>query len=146
VAAVGVDKSHASYSSTGSWVELAAPGGGAGDTDSGFVWQQTFDFHFTDTFDLPVPKYVAPRFDVIGYIGYAGTSQATPHVAGVAAMLMQQGVTDPAAIEEALERLAIPCSESRNTCDTSIAANHNSTFGHGLVDARNALRGLGLAR
>ena len=41
-----------------------------------------------------------------GYIGYIGTSMATPHVAGVAAMLMQQGITDPAAIEEALEKFA----------------------------------------
>ena len=146
VAAVGVDKSHAVYSSTGSWVELAAPGGGGGTDNSGFVWQQTFNFNFTNTFNMPLPKYVAPRFDVIAYVGYAGTSQATPHVAGVAAMLMQQGITDPAAIEAALERFTIPCSESQNTCDASIAANHNSTFGYGLVDARNALRGLGLAR
>jgi serine protease len=146
VAAVGVDKSHAAYSSTGSWVELAAPGGGGGSDNSGFVWQQTFNFNYTDTFNLPLPNYVAPRFDVIAYVGYAGTSQATPHVAGVAAMLMQQGITSPAAIEAALERFATPCSESQNTCDASIAANHNSTFGYGLVDARNALRGLGLAR
>ncbi len=98
--------------------------------------QQTFDFTFTDTFLLPPSQFHAPRFDMFGYIGYIGTSMAAPHVAGVAAMLMQQGVTDPAAIEDLLEKTAIDLG----------AAGRDDTFGFGLVDARNALRGLGLAK
>jgi len=136
VAALDQFKNRASYSSTGSWVELAAPGGGGGDDDLGFVWQQTFDFHFTDTFDLPPSQYRAPRFDVLRYIGYAGTSQATPHVSGVAAMLIQQGITSPAAVEDALEKSAIDLG----------AKGRDDSFGFGLIDARNALFGLGLAR
>ena len=31
---------------------------------------------------------------------------ATPHVAGFAAMLMQQGITSPAAIEAAMKQIA----------------------------------------
>ena len=137
VAAVDRSKAHAYYSSTGSYIELSAPGGSErGFGSSGFVRQQTFDFTFTDTFLLPPSQFVAPRFDVLGYIGYIGTSMAAPHVAGVAAMLMQQGVTDPAAIEEILEKTAVDLG----------TAGRDNTFGFGLVDARAALRGLGLAK
>ncbi len=136
VAAVDVSKNHASYSSTGSYIELAAPGGGGGNHDTGYVWQQTFDFRSVETFDRPVAQYGPPRFDVIAYVGYAGTSMATPHVSGIAAMLVQQGITDPSAIEAALERSAVDLGDS----------GRDNLFGFGLVDARNALRGLGLAR
>jgi serine protease len=136
VASIDNQKNRASYSSTGSWIELAAPGGGGGDEDSGFVWQQTFDFHFTDTFDLPPSLYRPPRFDVLGYVGEAGTSQATPHVSGVAAMLIQQGITSPAAVEDALEKSAVDLG----------AKGRDNSFGFGLIDARKALLGLGLAR
>ena len=137
VAAVDPAKGHAYYSSTGSYIEIAAPGGSErGFSSSGFVRQQTFDPDRTDTFLLPPSQYRAPRFDIFGYVGYIGTSMATPHVAGVAAMLMQQGVTDPAAIEDLLERTAIDLG----------APGRDDTFGFGLVDARAALRGLGLAK
>jgi serine protease len=137
VAAVDRAKAHAFYSSTGSWVELAAPGGSArGFGVAGAIYQQTFDGSFTDTFLLPPAQYRAPRFDIMQYVPYQGTSMATPHVAGIAAMLMQQGVTDPAAIEEILEKTAIDLG----------APGRDNTFGFGLVDARTALRGLGLAK
>jgi serine protease len=137
VAAVDRAKAHAYYSSSGSYIELSAPGGSErGFGNSGFVRQQTFDFNLTDTFLLPPAQFVAPRFDAFGYIGYIGTSMAAPHVAGVAAMLMQQGVTDPAAIEEILEKTAVDLG----------TPGRDSTFGFGLVDARAALRGLGLAK
>jgi serine protease len=142
VAAVGAAKGHAYYSSTGPWVELAAPGG-----SNLPVYQQTFDPDFTDTFLLQPSQFHAPRFDVYAYVPYVGTSQATPHVSGVAAMLMQQGITSPAAVEAALEALAVPCSETQNTCGRDIGApKRTDTFGFGLIDASASLRGLGLAR
>jgi serine protease len=137
VAAVDRARAHAYYSSTASWVELAAPGGSErGFGSGGFIRQQTFDFNFTDTFLLSPAEFRAPRFDVFGYIGYIGTSMAAPHVSGVAAMLMQQGITNPAAIEDALEKFAVDLG----------TAGRDNTFGFGLIDARASLRGLGLAR
>ena len=73
---------------------------------------------------------------MLAYIGYVGTSMATPHVAGVAAMLMQQGIKDPAAIEAALEKSATDLGD----------AGRDNTFGFGLIEARDTLRGLGLAK
>jgi serine protease len=137
VAAVDPAKQHAHYSTTGSYIELSAPGG----TDEGFgrngyVWQQTYDYSYTDTFLLPPGQYGPPSFYHLALVGYVGTSQATPHVSGVAAMVMQQGIKDPAAIEAALEKFATDLGDP----------GRDNTFGYGLIEARDTLRGLGLAK
>jgi serine protease len=137
VAAVDRNKQHAWYSSTGRWVELAAPGGSFdGNNPEGGVLQQTLDLDLVERFLLPPSQYSAPRFDALAYYYFIGTSQATPHVSGLAAMLMQQGITSPAVVEAALERFAIDLGDP----------GRDATFGFGLVDARTTLRGLGLAR
>jgi serine protease len=138
VAAVDPARNHAYYSSSGSYVEIAAPGGsqrGFSGPD-GFVFQQTFHPDFTDTFLLPPSQYRAPRFDVVAYIGYIGTSMASPHVAGLAAMMMQQGITNPAAIEDALKKYATDLG----------TPGRDNLYGFGLINARNSLFGMGVAR
>ncbi len=137
VGAIGADRLRATYSGTGSFLELVAPGGDSTRGGvAGMVLQQTFDFDFTDTFLLGPSGFRAPRFDVLGFIFYEGTSMATAHVSGLAAMLYQQGITSPAAIEAALKRSATDLGP----------AGRDNEYGYGLINPRAALRGLGIFR
>jgi serine protease len=61
---------------------------------------------------------------------------ATAHVTGMAALLMQQGITDPAAIEAAIKRFATDLGP----------AGRDDQYGNGLINVRATLRGMGLAR
>lgn len=139
VGAVGRNLNRAYYSSSRSSVEVTAPGG---DTRSGgpagAVLQQTYDpvFAAADPLENPVSAYRAPRFDVFRYDGYQGTSMAAPHVSGLVALLMQQGLTKPAAIEAAIKRYATDRG----------AVGRDDDYGYGIVNARATLRGMGLLR
>jgi serine protease len=139
VSVAATDRQHnrAFYSTTGAYVELSAPGGSSrGFGQSGAVFQQTYDLSFVDTYDLPPALYRAPRFDIFLVTPFQGTSMATPHVSGLAALLIQQGISSPAAIEAALERFAVDRGP----------AGRDHEFGFGEVSARDTLRGLGLSR
>jgi len=132
VGAVGRSSQRAYYSNTGSHLEIVAPGGNPRDGNpQGYVWQATISYDDSDPFTI-----VRPRFDRFVEGGYAGTSMAAPHVAGLAALLYTQGVTRPAAIEAAIRRFAT---------DLGTAGRDND-YGFGLIHARNTLRGLGAAR
>jgi serine protease len=137
VAAVGRDLSRAYYSSTGSYMEIAAPGGNlrAGGSTSGIL-QQTLDLDLALTYTDPVAQYAPPRFDAFAYYYFQGTSMAAPHVAGLAALLMSQGITSPAAIEAAIKRFATDVGPP----------GRDDEYGHGLINPRATLRGLGLVK
>jgi serine protease len=129
VGAVNRRLARASYSSFGSYVELVAPGGGDG-PQADEIWQMgpmQSDLRFA---------LLSPRFDRSQSFGIRGTSMAAPHVAGVAALLYSQGITNPAAIEAALKRFARDLGPP----------GPDPEYGAGLVDARAALRGLGVAK
>ncbi len=137
VAAVGRDRQRAYYSNTGPYVELAAPGGNTrvGGTAGGIL-QQTFDFDLVETYLRGPARYAPPRFDSFTFDFFQGTSMASPHVAGFAALLIQQGITTPAAIEAAMKRYATDLGPP----------GRDNEYGEGLINPRASLRGLGLAK
>ena len=118
-------------------MEIVAPGSVQREEGAtGGVLQQTLDAAFAFTYERPPAQYGPPRFDVMNFTFAAGTSMAAPHVAGLGALLMSQGITDPGAIEAALKQFATDLGES----------GRDDEFGHGLVNAPATLRGLGIAR
>ena len=137
VGAVGRTLDSAYYSTSGAFVEISAPGGDqrAGGTSAGIL-QQTLDLDLLETYERPPSQYGPPRADSFAYYYFQGTSMATPHVSGFAALLMQQGVTSPAAVEAAMKQFATDKG----------AAGRDDLYGYGIINPRAALRGLGLAR
>lgn len=133
VAAVTATSAHAPYSNTGAHCEIAAPGGDAlSDAIPSLVWQVGLDFTQFD------PDTVTqPRFDQYGLIGMGGTSMATPHVSGAAALIFSQyPAITPAAVEALI----------KSTAKDLGAAGRDDTFGAGLVQPRAALFGKGIAK
>jgi serine protease len=143
VGAVSRSLKRASYSGFKPYVEICAPGGdvvgGVVDFDSG-VTQVTYDLASSLSFLSPLDMLrvlnvgFRPRFDRFALEPFVGTSMATPHISGVAALLYSQGIHNPAAIEQAIKRFARSISATTDEC------------GAGLVDPRRVLRGLGLSR
>ena len=113
VIAVGATTSSdaiASYSSQGAAVDLVAPGGSA----AAPVWQETFD----------------PSNGVWGVYPSQGTSMASPHVAGAAALVLS-GV--PGATADRVRSLL------RCTADDLGGTGNDNVFGMGILQVREAL-------
>jgi serine protease len=132
VGAVGKSLKRAYYSNTGSYVEIVAPGGDGRDAGSaGYIYQSTLIPNDSD------PTLITlPRFDRYAEIGYEGTSMATPHVSGLAALLVSRGVTNPGSIEALIRASAK---------DLGTAGKDNE-YGYGLIQARDALFGKGIVK
>jgi len=131
VGAVDQRKVRARYSNYGSALDLVAPGGDLrrDDDRDGFpdgIAQQTLDSDFVER----------GRYDVFDYFLFNGTSMATPHVSAAAALLYRQGITNPVAIQRALEL----------TAEDLGPAGRDDQYGHGLIRPAEALKGLGFNR
>lgn len=130
VGAVDGRKQRARYSNYGSALDVVAPGGDNRRDDDGNgrpdgVLQQTFDAETAAT---------EGRYDDFAYFYYQGTSMATPHVAALAALLVSQGITQPAAVKAAIE----------STAEDLGSPGRDDVYGYGLIQPSVALSGLGL--
>jgi subtilisin family serine protease len=104
VAATDWNNARASFSSTGPDVELAAPG-----------------------------VAVTSTLRNGGYNAQSGTSMASPHVAGTAALIIASGVSGPNAVRQRLQQ----------TADDLSLPGRDPQYGFGLVDADGAVLGEG---
>ncbi len=111
VSSVGPDGSLAPYSNYGTGVDIAAPGGNTKKNREHGILQNTIG-------------RMNPTKD--SYEFFQGTSMASPHVAGVAALLVSTGLNNPAKIEEIL-------------LQTATQKNDPSKYGAGIVNAAAAL-------
>jgi serine protease len=116
VAAVGRNGQRASYSNYGSMIDVAAPGG----SNDGIAADNI----------LSTINTGARTQGAEGYAFYAGTSMATPHVAGVVALMQAVAPTPktPSEIESLLKSTA-----------RAFPVTPNQTIGAGIVDAAAAV-------
>jgi len=133
VGAVDGHKNKAPYSNFGPELSVVAPGGDIHQQDIGPDGRSHPDGILQQTFD-PDTAEQEGRYDDFHYFFVTGTSQATPHVAALAALLYRQGITQPAAIKAAIE----------NTADDLGSPGRDDMYGHGLINPVKALRGYGL--
>lgn len=119
VGATRYDEAYTAYSNRGPSLDLVAPGGDMyvdqnGDGYPDGIVQQTF----------------SGRYNGWGYYFITGTSMSSPHVAGVAALVISHGIAStPDEVREVLE----------TTAEDKGPAGWDPDYGHGLVDACAAL-------
>lgn len=113
----GGDPQRAPYSNCGTQINVAAPGGNTGvdsDGDGNADGILSTSWNYTT--------------GTAGYSFWQGTSMAAPHVTGLVALMLQQGV-NPDSVRPILQ----------NTATDLGAAGFDTQFGHGLINARAAL-------
>lgn len=121
VGATRYDGNRAYYSNYGYALDIVAPGGDMrvdqnGDGYGDGILQNTFNTTSKDP-------------TVFRYWFFQGTSMATPHVSGVAALLISEGANGPDEVRAAIQ----------NTATDLGASGWDKYYGYGLVNAKAAL-------
>ncbi len=119
VAAIGLTDIHAPYSEEGSFVAIAAPGGG-------------LEYGLSDTRSFIISTYLRSLsgYPSTGYYADAGTSMASPHVAGVAALVWS---ANPGLSNAQVSHILT------STADDLGAPGRDDVFGTGRVNAAAAV-------
>jgi len=115
VSATQEDEATSFYSNFGKDVDIAGPGGNTRAGENGGVLQNTI---------------VVGNPEKSGYFAFMGTSMASPHVAGVAALVVGEGVTNPDMVEKILKDSARKPTNQKYSTDK---------YGAGIVDAPAAI-------
>jgi serine protease len=109
VSAIDSAGQKAPYSNYGAGVDISAPGG----SESGGILQETID----------------PETGKSVFLGLQGTSMASPHVAGVAALIKAEGIKEPDQVLNILKQSA-----------RQIKEDPFNYFGAGQLDATSAVK------
>jgi subtilisin family serine protease len=137
----------ASYSNVGTPVEVTAPGGDAPQTPSttfgrGRILAGWSSTDATGTWEALIGANRAVTSGGGRYVWISGTSMASPHVAGVAALVRQMHPGwSSGAVSAAITRSATPldCPDDPFNGQACYGGpGHTSTFGAGMVDALGA--------
>ncbi len=119
VSATNYDRGLTFYSNWGKDIDVAAPGG---DTRSDKNGDGQPDGVLQNTIKIQKPLEN-------DYLWFQGTSMASPHAAGVAALIVGTGVTNPDEVERVLKETAVHPDGKE----------WDQRFGAGIVDARAAV-------
>jgi subtilisin family serine protease len=125
VSATGPDDTWASYSQYGSHCDIAAPGGDMSylhDSDGIYSTMPTYDVHLTSQYGY------AKNYDYLN-----GTSQATPYVAGLAALVLS---ADPTLTPDDVQTFI------ENNADDLGSTGWDADYGHGRIDVGATLQAL----
>jgi serine protease len=110
VGATTITDTRASYSNCGPELDVTAPGGSSGAGVLSTTWSPAGSFT---------------------YASFQGTSMATPHVAGVAALMYGRGITNPNTIQSTLQSTALDLGP----------AGFDNEYGWGRIQANLAIAG-----
>jgi serine protease len=121
VAATQLDEATTFYSNYGKDIDIAAPGGNTREDRNGDGMP---DGVLQNTIAIGNPA----KSD---YFAYMGTSMASPHVAGVAALVVGEGITDPDRVEQVLKDSARRPRDQQYSTDR---------YGAGIIDAPAAVK------
>lgn len=135
VGAVRYDRELSFYSNYGTGLDLVAPGGDlrVDQNEDGMP-----DGVLQNTLVGGDPN----RFD---YLAWQGTSMASPHVAGVAALIYSAGVRDPDTVEQMLAQSATDLGDAHRFGSGLLAADHALRLASQGTSAARGIAALGLA-